>query len=252
MPLLAEDEPLAYEILDSDGTSPYLFTADHAGRYLPRSLGRLGLNEQELERHIAWDIGIAEVSRNVARHFSAYLALQPYSRLVIDCNRPPESPSSIAEISEHTTIPGNQNLSPEQRLERKRAIFDPYHAQISTELARRKRSGQRTIFIAMHSFTPRFKDVDREWHAGVLYNRDSRLALRLRAVMQAEGLHVGDNQPYFVSDESDYGIPHYAEKGGLAHVELEIRQDLISDAPGQQRMSELLCRALPLAAAEFL
>lgn len=252
MPLLAPDEPLPYEVFESDGQSPYFFTADHAGRRLPRRLGDLGLDEHELTRHIAWDIGIAEVSKRVAAHFRAFLILQPYSRLVIDCNRPPEAESSIATLSEHTVIVGNQNLSPEQRTERRREIFDPYHARIEAELARRKSAGQPTIYVAMHSFTPRYKDVDREWQAGVLYNRDSRLALRLRTALQAEGLNVGDNQPYFVSDDSDYGIPRYGEQGGLVHVELEIRQDLITDAVGQKRMSEILCRALPIAAADYL
>ena len=215
-------------------------------------MGDLGLGAFELTRHIAWDIGIAEVSRLVAAHFSAYLILQPYSRLVIDCNRPPTVASSITELSEHTIIPGNQNLSAAQRAERRAAIFDPYHAQILAELTRRERSGQPTILITMHSFTPRYKDVDREWHAGVLYNRDARLATSLRAALQEEGLHVGDNQPYFVSDESDYAIPHYGEQRGLVHVELELRQDLIAEPAGQQRLASILCRALPIAAANYL
>jgi len=250
--LLEPDEPEPFEVHPGDGVSPYLLTVDHGGRYLPRALGRLGLDERELERHIAWDIGIAEVSRRVAARLSAFLIVQPYSRLVIDCNRPPDVDSSIAELSERTLIPGNQGLSAEQRAQRRAAIFDPYHARIEAELARRQREGQATILIAMHSFTARYKDEDREWQAGVLYNRDPRLALRLRDAMQTEGLHVGDNQPYFVSDESDYGIPVYGEQRGNVHVELEIRQDLIADAEGQARMSDILCRAIPVAAAPYL
>jgi predicted N-formylglutamate amidohydrolase len=250
--LIQPDEPQPFEVLESDGRSPYLFTVDHGGRYLPRSLGDLGLDPAQLTRHIAWDIGIAAVSRRVAAHFSAFMIAQPYSRLVIDCNRPPDAPDSITELSEHTVIPGNQHLTAVQREARRIAIFDPYHARIEAELLRRKQAGQPTLLIAMHSFTPRFKDVDREWHAGVLYNRDPRLAHSLRAALQAEGLHVGDNQPYFVSDDSDYGIPRYGEQGGLVHVELELRQDLITEPEGQQRLSEILCRALPIAAAPYL
>ena len=250
--LLQVGEPAPFEVLESDGQSPFLFTADHAGRYLPKCLGNLGVAESELGRHIAWDIGIAEVSRLVAAHFRAFLILQPYSRLVIDCNRPPEVESSIATLSEHTEIPGNVGLKPEQRRERRTAIFDPYHARIEAELARRKHAGQPSVVIAMHSFTPRYKSNDRIWQAGVLYNRDSRLALRLRDVLIGEGLVVGDNEPYFVSDESDYGIPRYGEQRGNVHVELEIRQDLISDPAGQRRWSEILCRALPIAVAPLL
>lgn len=251
-PLIAPDEPTPFEVLEGDGRCPFLFTADHAGRYLPKSLANLGVAESELTRHIAWDIGIAEVSRWVATHFDAFLILQPYSRLVIDCNRPPEVPSSIATVSEHTEIPGNVGLTAEQRRERRTAIFDPYHARIEAELARRKEVGQATVLIAMHSFTPRYKGSDRVWQAGVLYNRDSRLALRLRDELVAEGLIVGDNEPYFVSDDSDYAIPRYGEQRGNVHVELEIRQDLIADAAGQRRWGEILCRALPRAVAPLL
>lgn len=250
--LLGPDEPPPYEVTSNPHTSPFLFTADHAGRYIPRSLGSLGVSESELMRHIAWDIGIAEVSRLLAHALNAYLILQPYSRLVIDCNRPPEADSSIATLSEHTEIPGNRDLTAQQREERKRLIFDPYHARIEAELARREQVGQPTVLVAMHSFTPSYKGFDREWEAGVLYNRDSRLALRLRERLLAEGLVVGDNEPYFVSDESDYGIPRYGEQRGLLHVELEIRQDLITSPQGQQRWCDLLSRALPEAAAAFL
>ena len=137
--LLEPDEPEPFEVHPGDGVSPYLLTVDHGGRYLPRALGRLGLDERELERHIAWDIGIAEVSRRVAARLSAFLIVQPYSRLVIDCNRPPDVDSSIAELSERTIIPGNQGLSAEQRAQRRAAIFDPYQARIESELARRQR-----------------------------------------------------------------------------------------------------------------
>lgn len=250
--LIGPDEPEPYEVTSNPHTSPFLFTADHAGRYIPRSLGNLGVSEAELTRHIAWDIGIAGVSRLLAKSLNAYLILQPYSRLVIDCNRPPDVDSSIAALSEHTEIPGNRDLTTHQREERRRLVFDPYHARIESELLRRERTGQPTVLVAMHSFTPSYKGVGREWEAGVLYNRDSRLALRLREILQAEGLLVGDNQPYFVSDESDYGIPRYGEQRGNLHVELEIRQDLITSPEGQQYWSDLLSRALPEAAAPFL
>lgn len=251
-PLLTPDEPAPFEVMEGDGRSPFLFTADHAGRYIPKSLGNLGLPEAELSRHIAWDIGIGALSRLVADRLRSFLILQPYSRLVIDCNRPPDVESSIAELSEHTEIPGNKHLSAAARAERRRVVFDPYHARIEAELSRRAAVGQPTILVAMHSFTPSYKGSDRIWEAGVLYNRDSRLALSLRELLLAEGLVVGDNEPYFVSDESDYGVPRYGEQRGNLHVELEVRQDLISSPEGQQRWCDILCRALPAALAPFL
>lgn len=250
--LLAEDEPAPFVVFDAAPDSPYVLTADHAGRRIPRALGSLGLSEVELATHIAWDIGVAEVSRLVAEELGAFLILQTYSRLVIDCNRAPEVPSSIVELSENTHIPGNVEVSPEQRERRVREIFEPYHARIEAELARREQVGRRAVLIAMHSFTPRFRGVDRPWEVGILYNRDARLAQRLFEPLRREGLTVGDNQPYFVNDETDYGIPRYGEQRGNVHVEFEMRQDLISDPVGQVRMSAILCRAFREAAAPFV
>ena len=160
---------------------------------------------------------------------------QNYSRLVIDCNRTPGSETSIPEISELTPVPGNIGLSEGQKAARVREIFRPYHDRIETELDRRRQAGQPAALIAMHSFTPVFKGVARPWHAGVLYNRDPRFAHLLMALLKREdGLVVGDNEPYSVTDASDYTIPVHGERRGLHHVAIEIRQDLIADDKGQR------------------
>ncbi len=152
-----------------------MITCDHAGKRLPRALGTLGLPESELCRHIAWDLGAAQVARRLARELGAFAILQTYSRLAIDCNRPLDVPSSIPVISENTVIPGNQGLTPAQAAERARAIFHPYHARIVSEFERRANAAQPSVLIAMHSFTPTFLGVSRPWHTGMLYNRDVRL-----------------------------------------------------------------------------
>jgi predicted N-formylglutamate amidohydrolase len=229
-----------------------VLTADHAGRRIPKRLGSLGLSEAELSRHIAWDIGIAGLSRLVADELGGFLIMQTYSRLVVDCNRPVDTPGSIVELSEHTKIPGNVNLGQQERKCRAAELFYPYHARIEQELDRRQREGQRTVLIAMHSFTPRFKGVSRPWEVGVLYNRDKRLAAPLLEALRAEGLVVGDNEPYFVSDDTDYGIPRYGEQRGNLHVEMEFRQDLIADEHGQRRMCDVFCRALRSSAAPLV
>ena len=232
--LLAPDEPSPVRVLRENGRSALFLTGDHAGRTIPRSLGQLGLPDGELERHIAWDIGIAGVTERLSAALDATAVLQTYSRLVIDCNRDPQVPSSIPEISEMTEIPGNAGLSAEQRAARRQAIFEPYHARIRTLLDARRAAGQRTVFVAMHSFTPVFKGESRAMQVGVLYNRDVRLANIMLDLLRAEGdLTVGDNAPYAVSDVTDYGVPVHAERRGLAHVEIEIRQDLIADDAGQ-------------------
>ncbi|HEY2528703.1 MAG TPA: N-formylglutamate amidohydrolase [Xanthobacteraceae bacterium] len=246
--LLAPDEPAPVTVDNETGSSPFLLVADHAGNLMPRALGRLGIPEAESHRHIAWDIGIAGLGPVLAAALDATLIRQNYSRLVIDCNRPPGAPTSIAEISENTPIPGNVALSDASKLARQRGIFWPYHDSIDAELERRCRAGRAAVLIALHSFTPVFKGVARPWHAAVLYNRDPRLARRLIALLGAETpFAVGDNVPYSVSDATDYTIPVHGERRNLFHVLIEIRQDLIADETGQRAWALRLARLLPRA-----
>jgi predicted N-formylglutamate amidohydrolase len=250
--LLEEDEPRPFEVAGRDGRSPFVVTCDHAGRRLPRSLGSLGLSATELATHIAWDIGAGGVARRLATLLDAFVACQRYSRLVIDCNRPLGAVDSIARRSERTPIPGNQDVGRDQAELRAREIFHPYHDQIRGELERRTKSGRPIIFVAVHSFTPVFMDVARPWHVGVLYNRDSRLAEPLLRLLRSEGeLVVGCNEPYAVSDLSDFSVVHHGEQRAIPHVELEIRQDLIADDAGQIAWAERLARLL-LAASQSL
>ncbi len=250
--LLAPDEPAPFEVIEDERRSPFLITCDHAGKRIPRALGELGLPESELGRHIAWDLGAAQVTRCLARELGAFAILQTYSRLVIDCNRPVDVPSSIAVLSESTVIPGNQALPAAAVAERARAIFHPYHARIAREFERRARVGQASIFIAMHSFTPTFMGVARPWHAGMLYNRDARLARGLLELLREDpALVVGDNEPYSVSDLSDYGVVVYGERRGIPHVEIEIRQDLLADEAGWLAWGRRFARLLPQACAKL-
>ena len=242
-PLLSPGDPAPVHELRPDGASPFLLIADHAGQAVPAKLGNLGLPPSELDRPIGWDIGIAGTTARLSALLDARAILQAYSRLVIDCNRPLQAPGSITATSDGTVIPGNDGLDDARRKQRVDAIFAPYHARIESALDARARTGRPTILVAMHSFTPAMNGDARPWHAGVLYQRDARFAHALRDALHAEGdLVVGDNQPYSVSDATDYAIPVHAEARGLTHVELEIRQDLIADAAGQQAWAERLAR----------
>jgi predicted N-formylglutamate amidohydrolase len=251
--LLAADEPAPVTVFNENGASPLLIVADHAGNFMPRALGRLGLPQAECERHIAWDIGIGAVCRHLAAALDATVVQQNYSRLVIDCNRTPGTATSIPEISELTPVPGNIGLSEGDKAAREGEIFRPYHERIEAELERRRQARLPVALIAMHSFTPVYKGVARPWHAGVLYNRDPRFAHLLMALLKAQaGLAVGDNEPYSVTDESDYTIPVHGERRGLHHVAIEIRQDLITQDPGQQKWGALFARLLPQVYEDLL
>ena len=248
--LLAPDEPKAVVDYRAAGASPFLLVCDHAGRRIPRRLGDLGLAEAELARHIAWDIGIAGLAHHLADRLDACLVMQPYSRLVIDCNRPPGGATSIAALSEATRIPGNENLSAQETELRLREIFMPYHRTIARHLDERKNAGRETILISLHSFTPVYAGFTRPWQAGLLYHRYRALAAALLELLRGErDLVVGDNEPYDVTDDTDYTIPVHGEQRGIPHVAIEIRQDLIAEEPGQRQWAERLAALLPLAAA---
>jgi predicted N-formylglutamate amidohydrolase len=251
--LLGADEPAPFLEERSGGRSNFLIVVDHASRRIPRRLGDLGLPAAELQRHIAWDIGALGVARRMASTLDAPLVAQNYSRLVIDCNRDPKVATSIPTVGESIGIPGNIGLQADEIGARRAEIFDPYHAQVSALLDARAAAGRPTILVAQHSMTNIFKGVRREMHAAVLYNRDRRFAgLVLDELRREAGLTVGDNQPYFVSDETDYTIPRHGEARGLPHVEIEIRQDLISDETGQDQWARRLCRVLQAAEHIFL
>jgi predicted N-formylglutamate amidohydrolase len=215
-------------------------------------LNDLGLPAAELQRHIAWDIGALEVARQVAAALDAALVAQNYSRLVIDCNRDPKVPTSIPRMSESTEIPGNLQLSAADIAARRTEIFEPYHQRIRALLDERAAAGRPTILVAQHSMTSIYHGVRREMHAAVLYNRDRRFAgLVLDRLRSEAGLNIGDNQPYFVSDETDYTIPRHGEARGLPHVEIELRQDLVGDAAGQAEWARRMARVLHDAEQDF-
>lgn len=247
----AKDPPLLLGAADvppvleenAAGRAPFLLTCDHYGRLVPHALGDLGLAAGEMERHIAWDVGIAGVAEQLSKALDAHLVAQRYSRLVIDCNRPPEAPSSIPLISDATMIPGNDGLTREAAEQRRKLIFEPYHRRISEIIDARLEEGMPTVLVSLHSFTPIYAGIARPWHIGTLYQRDTRLPPLLLKWLRAESdLVVGDNEPYAVSDATDYTIPVHGEARGLINTGIEIRQDLIADGSGQTQWAERLAR----------
>ena len=241
--ILAPDEPPPVMVHRLDGSSDLFLTCDHAGNLIPKRYGTLGLDPLELVRHIGWDIGVSGMSRRISNIMDATLFTQTYSRLVIDCNRALSRLDSIAAVSEDTEIPGNFDISPDEAEARAREIFWPYHDAIAQALDAREAAGRRTVLVAMHSFTPVYKGISRPWHVGLLYNRDPRLAMILRELLAEEpDIVVGDNEPYHVHDDSDYGIPVHGEQRGLPHIEIEMRQDLIETVENQQLWAERWAR----------
>jgi predicted N-formylglutamate amidohydrolase len=250
--LLAADEPTPVFEEGLQRGADFLITVDHASARIPRALGDLGLSAGELRRHIAWDIGALGIARRLAEALDAPLIAQNYSRLVIDCNRDPSVSSSIPTVGEYVAIPGNSGLGPAQIDARRREIFWPYQERIKAVLDARLAAGRATILVAQHTMTDVFKGVVRPMHAAILYNRDRRFAgLVLDALRREAGLIMADNEPYFISDATDYTIPVHGEARGLPHVEIEVRQDLVVDPAGQDAWAVRIAAALRSAQRRF-
>jgi predicted N-formylglutamate amidohydrolase len=248
MSVRALDEPPPYSLERPQGVSAFVLACDHASRRIPRALGDLGLSEADRASHIAWDIGAAAVAQRLSAALDASLVLQNYSRLVIDCNRPPTAPDSIPRQSGGIAIAGNAGIQVADAALRRREFFDPYHAALGRILAERSAAGRTPVLVALHSFTPNYLGQQRPWHTGLLYHRDTRLAQRVLALLRADAsLVVGDNLPYAMSDLTDYTLPLHGEARGIPHVGIEIRQDLIEDAAGQANWAVRLASLLPAA-----
>jgi predicted N-formylglutamate amidohydrolase len=244
--LLEAEDPAPVMVHHHGRLRPAVVVCDHASNAIPARLGRLGLDDRALARHIAWDIGAGALANALARRLGLPCVLAGYSRLVIDCNREPFSEASVLSYSDGDIVPGNIERTPVDHALRVDEIFEPYHAAIDAELLA---SGSNApVLIAVHSFTPSMNGFDRPWHCGVLWDHDSRLAAPLLAALRADAeLVVGDNQPYSGRDPSDYTVSRHAKARGWPHVCIEVRQDLLADAAGVERWAERLgCALAPL------
>ena len=243
--LRAPDEPPPFDFVDGDRRSPVLFICDHASNLIPRALGNLGLASDALNKHIAWDIGAADVARNLASAFNAPLVLSGYSRLVVDCNRMLSDPTSIPLASDDMEIPGNLDLPTEEARRRADEFFHPYHQAIAGLLDDMGNGDGRPAVISIHSFTPVFGGFQRPWHVGVLWNRDDRLSAPFMTALRHDGeLVVGDNEPYSAKENFGYSVDIHAQGRGLPHMLVEIRQDLIGTPRGARQWARRVGAAI--------
>lgn len=243
--LIGPGDPPAFELVNKDGAASMLLVCDHASRAIPAAMGTLGLNQEALDRHIAWDIGAAGLTRHLSDRLDAAAVLAGYSRLLIDVNRQDGHPASIPEVSDEIVIPSNRALSETEQRRRVDSFFRPYHSAIADGLAHLWRRGPAPAMFSVHTFTPSLAGEDRYWHIGVLWNRDPRLAAPLmEKLKRVEGgsLHVGDNEPYS-GREIAYTIDMHGGAAGLPNCAVEIRQDLVESPDGVKRWAAILADA---------
>jgi predicted N-formylglutamate amidohydrolase len=245
-PQLAPPWPL--ERIDGSVASGMLLLCDHASNIVPADLADLGLPRDQFERHIAYDIGAAAVTRSLARRLGAPAILTRFSRLVIDPNRGRDDPTLVMQLSDGAVVPGNAGLTEDEIQRRIERFYDPYDVAIAQAIQRGLEAGHPPVIVTVHSFTPNWRGWPRPWHVGILWDADERFARPLLNGLMAEaGLVVGDNEPYDGALAGDT-IDRHATHRGLANALIEIRQDLIASDDGAEEWTGRFARLLePLA-----
>lgn len=223
----AEFEPV--ERIEGDPMGGFLLVCDHARNALPPDYGDLGLGAAEFERHIAYDIGVRDVTVALAGQLNAPAVLSCFSRLLIDPNRGLDDPTLVMRVSDGAIIPGNAGVDTAEKERRIERYYRPYDDAVADAIATAVDTGMPPAIVSIHSFTPAWKGAARPWHAGVLWDKDPRLAVPMIAALQRDPcLVIGDNEPYTGELAGDT-MNRHGTRGGYAHALIEIRQDLIAE-----------------------
>ena len=230
-----------FDLVEGDRKRGMVLVADHARRDLPEEYGSLGLPAAQLERHIAYDIGVETVTRELAAALDVPAVIANFSRLLIDPNRGEDDPTLIRQLYDGTVVPGNYPMAPEERERRLDGFYRPYHDAVGAMIASvAQASGKAPFIFSVHSFTPAMQGIARPWHVGILWDLDDRVARPLIDMLaQDRNLVVGDNEPYDGALRGDTMFKH-AIVNGFPHALIEIRQDLIADQKGAIAWAERL------------
>nr|WP_240969633.1 N-formylglutamate amidohydrolase [Sneathiella limimaris] len=238
--------PDSFYTLNEHSKSPIFLIADHASRHIPEDYKNLGIEDVSLlRRHVAWDIGIEDVTKRLAEKLDCPAIFSCFSRLLIDANRYPDDPSSTPYVSDGVVVPANKDVSEVERSRRIETYFQPYHDQITKMLDDLLNLTETPIVISMHSFTPIMNDFERPWHIGVLWDQDGRIALPMLEILKKNAaLVVGDNEPYSAREPLGYTMNEHGTKRDIPHVVIEIRQDLIDTHHGAEQWANLIADLL--------
>ena len=240
----------AVEVLNATGTGGALILCEHASHYIPERYKGLGLAQADRTSHAAWDPGARAVSLALSGALDAPLVASRVSRLVYDCNRPPEAASAMPEKSEVIEVPGNTGLTPEARTERVNSVYVPFCKTVSAVLAARKAAGLDTVLITMHSFTPVYFGARRAVEIGILHDSDTRLAdAMLAEAHRLPHRRVARNDPYGPEDGVTHSLRLHGLGNGLANVMIEVRNDLLQTPEDEAAMAEELLTLLRPALA---
>ena len=243
--LIGPGDPPPVSVHNDTGSAKVLVVCDHASRAIPQAMNQLGVADWVLDRHVAWDIGAAAAARALADALDAPAILSGYSRLIVDLNRTLDDITAFVQVSDGVAIPANLDLTDDEKRRRVESFYEPYHAAIAARLEAYQARGITPAVISVHSCTPVFDRVVRQWHVGVMWDKDPRIAAPLiERLSGLDSLCVGDNEPYSGRHPHDFTLDHHAEAAGFPHVGIEVRQDLVATEDGARTWGNLLARAL--------
>lgn len=240
--LLSPSDPNPVECIAATGRKDVLLVCEHAGNSVPHVLGDLGLTQAQLNSHIGWDIGADNVARSLAETLGCAAILQSYSRLIIDCNRPPGNDGSVPDVSDGVSIPANHQISDGDRARRETHIFRPFDEAILAYFQ------ENTVKLALsiHSFTPSMDGQSRPWDIGLLFRQDIQTSTVISEFLNTRypELNIALNEPYQIDDASDWFIPKYAEQHNIAHCLIEVRNDHLLTKEGCEQWAQILANAI--------
>ncbi|RLJ98517.1 N-formylglutamate amidohydrolase [Ruegeria conchae] len=237
------------EILNPNGKGRVVLLCEHASSTIPEAYDELGLADKDRLSHAVWDPGAREVTLALSAALDAPAILLRVSRLVYDCNRPPDAPSAIPERSELIEVPGNQNLNQSQRDARIQSVYGPFCAAVSGVLEARNND---PVVVTIHSFTPIYYGAKRAVEIGLLHDEDSRLAdAMLARKTLLSHRRVERNEPYGPGDGVTHSLRLHAQSRGLANVMIEVRNDLMRSPEDVAEITEELLTLLQPAIKEI-
>jgi len=234
---------MAFELINPDGNANIILISEHASNHIPAEYNDLGLSDEQLELHIAWDIGIAEVTENLSAMLDAPAVLARFSRLLIDANRALDQDGLIPTHTDNHQIDGNIGLSQEDIESRIERFYKPFHDGVEGIIMRKINNDHAPMVLNMHSFTPQMNGVERPWHSGVLWNKDDRIARVLKEKLDRRGFNVGDNEPYS-GRELNHTMNTHGTRHGFPYVNIEIRQNEIDHPAGIEKWSTILAQEI--------
>ncbi len=240
------------EVINPSGKGGFVLVCEHASNFIPPEYENLGLGTDGLHSHVAWDPGALAVAKEMSARLDAPLVAQRISRLVYDCNRPPESQSAIPATSEVFEVPGNSGLSQSQRQARVDQYYVPFQQTLASRIDMHSRQVVPPVLMTIHTFTPVYNGVERNLDIGILHDSDNRFADALLTSLEQESrFKIVRNAPYGPADGVTHTLVQHALPRGLFNVMIEIRNDIVDTPESQRQMGKMLARQATEVLAEL-